>query len=92
VEWDRDAEKVDKLKVKDTYHSDICDAVLYAFREAYHWMYEKPKEKVIYGTSRWSEKEQQEMEEAARKRALPPKDDDIWGPEDLNDAVLREWD
>lgn len=40
VEWDKDKSNGDKLVVSDKFHSDICDAVLYAFREALHWLYE----------------------------------------------------
>lgn len=44
VEWDKDSTQ---LKVSDRYHSDINDAVLYAFRESLHWMHQpaviKPK-------------------------------------------------
>lgn len=38
LEWDRDKSSGDKLIVSDAFHSDICDAVLYAFREAMHWI------------------------------------------------------
>jgi phage terminase large subunit len=43
VQWDKDRSTPDKLKVSDIYHSDICDAVLYAYRECRHFLYEKPK-------------------------------------------------
>lgn len=36
VEWDKEATQ---LKVSDRYHSDICDAVLYAYRESLHWLH-----------------------------------------------------
>lgn len=44
LEWDRDKSSGDKLVVSDTFHSDICDAVLYAFRECMHWVppFDKP--------------------------------------------------
>jgi predicted component of type VI protein secretion system len=57
VEIDREKSTPDRLKVKDSYHSDIIDAVLYAFREspAYHSeiLIEKPK----YGTKEYYEAE-----------------------------------
>lgn len=37
LEWDKDKSSGDKLVVSDSFHSDVCDAVLYAFREAGHW-------------------------------------------------------
>lgn len=43
VQWDRDKSTPDKLKVSDMYHSDINDAVLYAWREARHFLYETPR-------------------------------------------------
>jgi hypothetical protein len=40
VEWDRDKSVGDKLVISDRFHSDIGDAVLYAFRESLHWTHE----------------------------------------------------
>jgi len=40
VEWDYDKSTSDKLVIKDEPHSDICDAVLYAYTEALHWLSE----------------------------------------------------
>ena len=42
VEWDRDKSVGDKLVISDRVHSDIGDAVLYAFRESLHWTHEVP--------------------------------------------------
>jgi hypothetical protein len=38
VEWDRAKNSGDRLVISDVYHSDIADAVLYAFRESLHWV------------------------------------------------------
>lgn len=43
ITWDRRGE--DGMKVSDTFHSDIADAVLYAWREAYHFASEEKIEK-----------------------------------------------
>jgi hypothetical protein len=40
VEWDREKSVGDKLVISDRFHSDIGDAVLYAFRESLHWTHE----------------------------------------------------
>ena len=40
VEWDRS--NPEKPKFSDKFHSDICDAVLYAYVRALHWL-EEPK-------------------------------------------------
>ena len=62
VEWDRDNLTPDgKLKIRDTYHSDICDAVLYGFREALHWLYEEPPTKPKQYSEAWFKKEEEEM-------------------------------
>jgi virulence-associated protein VapD len=37
VQWDRDVEDPTKIKVSKAYHSDICDAVLYGWRECNHY-------------------------------------------------------
>lgn len=47
IQWDRNA---DKLKVSDVYHSDIADAVLYAWREAHHFAYRSPDEQLVIGS------------------------------------------
>jgi hypothetical protein len=39
VEWDRSSPE--KPKISDRYHSDVCDAVLYAYRRAQHWLHEE---------------------------------------------------
>lgn len=46
VEWDYDKSTSDKLVIKDEPHSDICDAVLYAYVEALHWLSEPAPVKV----------------------------------------------
>lgn len=46
VEWDYDKSTSDKLVIKDEPHSDICDAVLYAYVEALHWLTDPAPKKV----------------------------------------------
>lgn len=64
VEWDRDSSQ---LKIKDTYHSDILDSASYAFREAFHWMYEEKAPAIKYGSPEWMKKQADEMFERAYK-------------------------
>jgi len=68
LEWDRDVRNPDKPKVKDTFHSDVIDAVLYAFREALHWLYRPEPPKIVKGTKEWM-KQQEDLvwEEASNK-------------------------
>lgn len=38
VQWDKDAEDPSKLVISKSFHSDICDSVLYAWRECNHFI------------------------------------------------------
>ena len=67
VEIDYDRSTPDKIRVKDSYHSDIIDAVLYAFRESPAWTYVAPIERPKYGTAAWAHQEVTEMERAAEE-------------------------
>jgi hypothetical protein len=62
LEWDREKCTGDKRVISESFHSDIIDAALYAYREALHWLHvpEKPKSKV--GTTQWMKEEQERME------------------------------
>lgn len=66
VEIDRDKSTPDKIKVSDRYHSDIIDAVLYAFKESYAYSYEGPKVLPPKGSKAWNSLQEQEMFEQAR--------------------------
>ena len=68
LEWDRDEPNPDKLKIKDTFHSDICDAVLYAFREAYHWSYKEEVKLPKPYTDRWYSQQEKKMWDQAFER------------------------
>lgn len=78
VEWDKDNENPERLKVSDKFHSDICDAVLYAFRESLHWLYEEPIPAILPGTSQWVSREIESMEnmahEAIKRKTRDPAD------------------
>jgi hypothetical protein len=84
VEWDRS--KPEKLVIKDTFHSDITDSVLYAYREALHWLYQPPITPPADYTPTWYKNLEKELEDEAEKRmreqmgedvkeGLPPSDD-----------------
>lgn len=65
VEIDRDKSTPDKIKVKDNFHSDIIDAVLYAFKESPAYAYQAIKPKPKYKTPEWYDQEVTDMEQAA---------------------------
>ena len=67
VEWDYSKSTPDKKVIKDEPHSDICDAVLYAFRESLHWLSEPEKKKVDLRTQ-WLEHTTKLMEEHLEKQ------------------------
>ena len=66
VEWNREKSNGDKLRISDRFHSDICDAVLYAFRESLHFLAEPLVQKAQIGSDEWNRKQIEEMEEVAR--------------------------
>ena len=56
VEWDRS--NPEKPKISERYHSDVCDAVLYAYRRCLQWLYEPPKKAAPkFNTPEWYEAE-----------------------------------
>lgn len=65
VEVDRDKSRPDKVKISDKYHSDIIDAVLYAFRESPAYTYQEPPKKPKPGTKEWADAQQDNMWESA---------------------------
>lgn len=75
VSWDYS--NPDKLKISDTYHSDITDAVLYAWREAKHY-HQIRKEKPLDPTSEAAVDKFWEREE----KRLKEKEKSNWWEED----------
>lgn len=64
IEIDRDKSKPDKIVVSSRFHSDIVDAVLYAFKLSPAYAYEPPTLKPVYGTKAWAEQQSNDMFEA----------------------------
>jgi DNA-binding transcriptional regulator WhiA len=74
VTWDKDSliRNPERPKISDTYHSDINDAVLYAWREARHYLSERPKESSKQGTNEYMDQlEELEAEKMQRKVENP---------------------
>lgn len=67
VQIDREKTTPERIVVKKGFHSDIIDAVLYAFKESPAFAYQKPIEKPKYKTKEWFEQEVAEMERAAEE-------------------------
>jgi hypothetical protein len=68
VEIDKDKSTPDRVKVSDKYHSDIIDAVLYAFRESPAFAYQDPIVPPKHGTPEWYEEQVDEMFEQEMER------------------------
>ena len=62
IDWDRSTPKRVVLKKKP--HSDIIDAVLYAFRESYAYAHQEGVKKPKWGTKEWADAQSSEMWEA----------------------------
>lgn len=67
VQIDYEKTTPDKIVVKSGFHSDIIDAVLYAFKESPAFTYREPPKKPKYGTPEWQKAERDAMEEAAEE-------------------------
>jgi hypothetical protein len=70
VEWDKT--NPEKPKISDRFHSDICDAVLYAWRHCQQWLYVPPKSAAPkINTPEWraerQAQQQRELDEAAER-------------------------
>lgn len=70
VEIDKDKSTPDKIKVSDKYHSDIIDAVLYAFKLSPAYTYIKPVPKPIYGSRAWAKQQEEDMFQSTLDRLL----------------------
>lgn len=87
IEWDGDRSTSDRLVMKADPHSDICDAVLYGYREALHWIPEPIKPKVNLKTD-WVKHTEKLMEESLQRQidneANQEREADIFAIQDLN--------
>jgi hypothetical protein len=63
IDWDKST--ADRIVVKKDPHSDIIDAVLYAFRESPAFTYREPPKKPAPGTKEWFDAQQSALWELA---------------------------
>lgn len=64
IEYDRDKSNGDKFVISNSYHSDIADAVLYAYRESLHWITETvPAPGSVAGSAEWLEEQERQIQE-----------------------------
>lgn len=62
IDWDKSTP--DKIVIRKKPHSDIIDAVLYAFKESPAFTYVAPAPKLIPGTKEWAEAQETGMFDA----------------------------
>ena len=88
VTWDRS--NPEKPKISSVYHSDIIDAVLYAYRESRHYIKEVRAPKIDKFSNSFMEKqEKKEAEEMTRKL----EDKDLYDYEkELESDGVEDWD
>jgi hypothetical protein len=77
VDWDKSTPK--RIVLKKDPHSDIIDAVLYAFRESYAHTYKSPElNKPKWGTKEWAEAQQNDMFELELEGAQKEQEYSKW--------------
>jgi hypothetical protein len=75
VEWDHDHSTPDKRVISKRFHSDICEAVLYAWRESYSYSYQPEAQRPIYGSKLWGDAETDKMYNATLARLQEAKEE-----------------
>jgi hypothetical protein len=83
VEWDREKSVGDKLVISDRFHSDIGDAVLYAFRESLHWTHEAalPPGPVVATAEHHAKVERELMERLEAEAEAKQAEERMWDME-----------
>ncbi len=74
VEWDMDKSTPDKRVISKRFHSDICEAVLYAWRESYSYTF-KAEHKSKPGSPEWFKEEEDKMYEGELERLQRDEED-----------------
>lgn len=84
VEWDKEKSTPDKKIISKRFHSDICEAVLYAWRESYSFTHQPTKTAPKYLSAAWAKEEEERMFEQEVERLQAEKEAglSIWNKED----------
>jgi len=78
VEIDRDKSTPERIKISDRFHSDIIDAVLYAFKLSPAYAYQPPENKPKPGTPAWYKQQTDSMFEQALEHAKQAENYQAW--------------
>lgn len=65
IDWEKS--RPDKITLKTGVHSDIIDAVLYAFKESPAYSYVQPEKPVVYGSPEWLAAQTRDLFEKAQE-------------------------
>jgi hypothetical protein len=84
VEWEKNPDHPEKLKISERFHSDICDSTLYCWRESLHWLSEPEPIPIKKGSPEWMQEQIDRMEEVALQQLKGHEDDELWG--DMKDG------
>jgi hypothetical protein len=89
VEWDKDKTTPDKRVVSDRFHSDVCDAVLYAWRESYSFTHVPSIPKPKPGTPEHIKAFEQALVENYEANAMKAKEENMgW---ELGEGGIPPW-
>jgi len=92
VEWDRDRSTPDRRVLDDDkFHSDICDSLLYAYRESLHWTHTPETPPPLHGTPEWFAQQVAEMEAAALERSRQATEDHLRARDEEWREVLEDY-
>jgi len=98
VEWDHDHSTPDKKVISKRFHSDICEAVLYAWRESYSYSYQPEPVRPVFGSKPWGDAETEKMFQHTLNRLQDAKEEedeeefvaiDVDNLQDLDRPTLR---
>lgn len=67
LDWDKTTPN--RVVIKKNPHSDVIDAVLYAFKESYSYLAKKPSNTPVHGSKEWADQQSKAMFEAAMEQA-----------------------
>jgi hypothetical protein len=91
VEYDKEKSNGDKFVISDTYHSDIADAVLYAYRESLHWIpEEKAQPAMPYKSPEWFAEQERLIQEHLEAELKQNRDDPATWEATWNEPAI--WD
>lgn len=78
LKWDYQRSTPDRMVVDTGFHSDVIDAVLYAFRESLHWLYEADRPRAKPNTPEWYVEQEDEAIERLERELYDKQNESAW--------------